>query len=252
MFDHFGKKFLIFDAAGKYLEELRVDYSFSYFTLAKDKMYWSRLSEYGKMYANLAVYHIPGKKTEFLLNNKINLNDNKLSLDFTSYGFYSSPNGMVYYSPRFSEIIYSIDHNGVHPAIGIKNLQIPPEHVIKEWVEKKYEFAINSDERYFKENVHIYETDRYTAFKCINKKTIESITILYHKQSESFYAIPNFFYGMDLGIDNIRGSIGEYFFGMVRLNPDYKEHRKILETREELTNWKEEDNPVIVIFDIEI
>ncbi|MDR2037714.1 MAG: 6-bladed beta-propeller [Bacteroidales bacterium] len=253
MFDHFGKKFIVFDPAGTYLQEFGVNYTFSHFCLVKDKMYWSILWEYNKMIANLAVYNKKEKKTEFLITDKKFLHELNL-LNYTSYRFYSSPNGMVYFSPKFSEIIYSIDSTGVHPAIGIKNLNIPPDHVIKEWGGKSpgSDSGIDSDNLYFKQNIHTYETDRYITFQCITETTVSSSIFLYDKNSHSICCSPFFRYYTDIGTNGIRGSTGKYFFSYFDPNLDNEYHLKIFKSREELKEWKEEDNPVIVIFDLEI
>jgi hypothetical protein len=160
MFDHFGRKFLLFDSEGEYLRDMGTDYTLSSFCLVKNKMYWSKLLVPGKRLAELAVYDMTAKRTDFLLKNSKWLSHN-VHINYASYVFYNSPSGATYYSPRFSNIIYSIGENGVKPAIGIKNLRMPPEDIIKKWEEdsKNAKFTIVDDKLYFKENIHIYETD---------------------------------------------------------------------------------------------
>ncbi|MDR1154274.1 MAG: 6-bladed beta-propeller [Bacteroidales bacterium] len=250
MFDHFGKKFLVFDQTGAYLRELVTDYFFSYFCLVKDKMYWSKLTDYGKKFADLAAYDMEENKTDFLLKDKKFLLGNHL-FNYVSYRFYRSPPGITYYSPRFSEIVYAIDDKGMRPAIGIKNLRIPPEHIISEWESKDFGFAMDSDDVYFKENTHVYETGRYIVFICINKKMTSSLCLIYDKRAGAFSAVPIFLFGL-FGVDGIKGSTGKDFFSIMSPHPDYKEHREILQSRKELSNWKEEDNPVIVFFDLDM
>ena len=72
--------------------------------------------------------------------------------------------------------------------------------------------------------------------------------LLYNKQSKSSC----FIYDSDIGTERVIGSIGKYFFGVITFNPDGLDgsrQKKILASREELKNWQEDDNPVIVIFE---
>jgi hypothetical protein len=246
MFDHFGRKFLVFNSDGKYLREIGMDYHFSSFCLVKDKIYWSKLSENGKKRVDLAVYDMTDKKTEFLLKGK-----SEDRHHFVSYDFYSSPPDIIYYSPRLSEIIYAIDDKGIRPFIGIKDLRMPPEHVVKEW-DEILSLSITKDDLYFKENTHIYETERHIAFRCIEKRNSNSKYLIYDKQSGSFSSISTFYFDMLLCVDGIMGSTGKDFFSGMIPQPEYKEHRQLLESREELKNWNEDDNPVIVIFNLDI
>jgi hypothetical protein len=209
------------------------------------------LEEKSEKYADLAVYNMADKRTEFLLKEKKFLLGSYL-YNTLPYRFYSSPSGITYYSPRFSEIIYAIDNKGVRPAIGIKNLRIPPEHLIKEWESKNFGLAMKDDNLYFKENTHIYETDRYIAFKCTKGIERNSAYMIYNKQSGICSSISTVFFHMFLCVDGIKGSAGEDFFSIMNPNPEYKEHRQLLESREDLKNWQDDDNPVIVFFNLDI
>jgi hypothetical protein len=75
---------------------------------------------------------------------------------------------------------------------------------------------------------------------------------VYDKSSGSFSSIVTALFYWHLGVDGIKGSVGGKFFGVMNPRTDSKEHRLILQTRKELANWKEEDNPVIVFFDLDI
>jgi hypothetical protein len=249
MFDFFGKKFLVFNSSGEYQSEIRTDYYFSYFCLMKDKMYWARLGENGKKYADLAVYDITDKNTEFLLKDKKLLLTNE-QYNYVSYRFFKSTSGATYYSPRFSEIIYRIDDEGVHPAIGIKNLRIPPKHIIEEW-ESKFD-AMSEDELYFKENTLIYETEIYIAFWCNFGFFAFSKYLVYNKKSNSFSSVGYMSFQTILCVNGIRGSTGTDFFSVMNPNPEFENHRRLLESREDLKNWKDDDNPVIVFFNLDI
>jgi hypothetical protein len=249
IFDQFGKKFLVYNSDEKYLREIKTDYSFMNFCLVKDKMYWAPIFEKGKKFAALAVYDMANKKTEFLFKDKKSLVTND-TFRYVTYQFFSTPHGLTYYSPRFSEIIYAIDENGVRPAIGIKNLRIPPVDIIERWELKPSNMAMLADEFYFKENNHIYETDRYIAFKCIKGRDFDAL--IYDKPSGKLSAISTVFFHMFLCVDGIHGSTGEDFFSVMVPQPEYKEHRKLLESREDLKNWSDDDNPVIVFFNLDI
>ena len=253
MFDHFGKKIIVFSQDGKYKMELRTDYIFSNFCLAGDKIYWANLIENGKRFTALAVHDPKVGKTEFLLKNKKFLLGSNLAR-FVSYRFYQSPPDIIYYAPMFSEIIYAIEENCVRPAIGVKNLRIPPEHIIRGW-ELTDDFGTRSmqtDELYFKENLHVYETNKYITFRCTNKNVINSMYVVYDKSSGTFSAIMTYVFHTYLAVDGIKGSTGKDFFSVMNPDPELKEHLRILQSHKELANWKEEDNPVVVIFDLDM
>ncbi|MDR1097536.1 MAG: 6-bladed beta-propeller [Tannerella sp.] len=248
MFDQHRKKILIYNSAGEYLREIYSDFYFSKFCLVNNRMYWSELIERGNTFANLVAYDMTDKRTEFILKDEKFLHNEGI-INFSDYNFYYSPDNTVYYSPKFSEIIYSIGENGVYPAIGVKNLKIPPKHIIDGWLQENDIFkrsGLIKNSKYFIENAYIYETDKYITFACV--KDVLPDVLLYNKCSKSVRSswISDYFYGV--GIDRIKGSTGKEFFGVIAFNPDNESHRKILASREELKNWNEEDNPVIVFF----
>jgi hypothetical protein len=247
MFDQHRKKFLIYNSAGEYLQEIKSDFYLSCFCLVNNKMYWSELTERGKMFANLAVYDMENKKTDFMLKEKKNLHN--VNANFNNFNFYYSPGSGIYYSPKFSEIIYSISEKGVHPAIGIKNLKIPSEDIINGWLQvediiERSRMIENS--RYFVENAHIYETDKYITFGCMSNP-VQDI-LLYNKHVKSACTVRFFDCYSIIGIDRIKGSTGKEFFGVIAFLPDNVHHKRILASREELKHWKEDDNPVMVFF----
>jgi hypothetical protein len=184
MFDQHTRKILIYNQAEEYLREINSDYYFSNFCLINNKMYWSKLREHGEMFANLAVYDMMNKKTEFILKDKKFLHNLSL-LNYSSFDFYYSPDSIIYYSPKFSEIIYSIDTNGIRPAIGIKNLNKPPKHIIDGWLQITNGFERSKmirNSHYFIENVYIYENEKYITFECIRDDFLN--IILYNKLSK--------------------------------------------------------------------
>jgi hypothetical protein len=219
-------------------------------------MYWSKIRDPGdaRRIADLAVYDMTNENIEFLLKDKKFLMNN-FYFGYVSYAFFSSPSGVTYYSPRFSEIIYAIDEKGVRPAIGIRNLRKPPEHVIREWEEDGRNLKLRSmdeDKLYFKENTHIYETDKHIVFRCINGSSIPYNYLIYDKQSGTCSSVSAIFFTLHLGINGPVGIAGKDFFDIMYPNPAGREHRQLLESREELKNWKEDDNPVIVFFNLDI
>ncbi|MDR2037711.1 MAG: 6-bladed beta-propeller [Bacteroidales bacterium] len=251
IFDVFGKKFLVYNSIGEYMREIKTDYYLSYFCLVENKMYWSKLWESGKMFANLAVHDIVNGKTEFLLKDKKFLSD--LLLNFSTYSFYYSPNN-IYYSPKFSEIIYSINNEGVFPVIGIKNLLKPPASVIKKWSQKDEDphkhIKQMIEGEYFIENIYIYETDDYISIGCV--RGAKQGSLLFNKHTKHTCTILASDYYTVLGSTQAKGSTGKYFFSVVDFDPENEQNYQILKSRKELVNWKEGDNPVVVIFDLEI
>jgi hypothetical protein len=249
IYDNSGKKFLIYNPEGECLREIAVDFYFLGFCLVDDKIYWSRPYANGKMFANLAIYNITNKKTDFIFKDKKFLYDIDI-VNFNSHYFYYSPDNITYYSPKFSKIIYSIGKDGVRPAIGIKNLNIPQEHIIEGWLQvddvfERSQLATNF--KYFIENAYIYETDKYITFGCI--RNIVNDVLFYNKHSKSICAIMPHEYFSKMGSDRVKGSTGKEFFGIITFDSNNESHKKILASREELKNWKEDDNPVIVLFE---
>ena len=243
IFDHYRKKFLVCNPEGKYLHEITTDFIFVDFCLFGSKMYWTTLRDSGKSYANLAVYKMEDKQTEFILTDEEYLYD--IAIGYSSHKFYYSPDSIIYYSPQVSEVIFSIDGDGIHPAIGIKNLKKPSKYLIEEW-KKDFDdfFKYNRSDGYFIEAINIYETDKYITFKI--KDFPYNFTVLYNKQSRHTC----FIFDQNIGTSEVKGSIGKYFFGVVLFNPELSpSHKSIIESREELKNWREDDNPVIVIFE---
>jgi hypothetical protein len=250
MLDHYGKKILVFDSSGEYLSEIQMDYHYSYFCLMKDKIYGACLGGGGRKIAELVVYDMEDKRTEFLLKDKKFLLTNERD-NYVAYRFFKSPSGITYYSPRFSEIIYHIDERGVHPAIGIKNLRFPPEHIIREW-ESSSDFGLmTKDYLYFKENTQIYETEKNIAFWCITGVEPFTKYLVYNKNSGSFSAVDFMSFQMILCVDGIKGSTGSGFFSIMSPYLKYEKDRKLLASREDLKDWKEEDNPIIVFFNFD-
>jgi hypothetical protein len=247
LFDQNKKKFLVYNSEGEYLRDVNSEYRFSYFCLVNNRMYWSELRERGNMFVNLAACDMTNKKTEFILKDEKFLYD--MGITYSYYNFYCSPDSITYYSPKFSEIIYSISENSVRPAIGIKNLNMPPKNIIEGWLQMKNGIERSKpmrNSKYFIESTYIYETDQYITIRCI-RDVIDDF-ILYDKFSKKTSSSWMSYYFEKLGIDRIQGSTGKEFFGVVDFIPDNEHHKRILASREELKNWSEEDNPVIVLF----
>ena len=252
IYDSSGKKILKFNSEGQHLQNIGVDHYFDSFCVINDKMYWSNLRDRGNTYALLSVYDVKTNKVDILIKNDAQIRTSGM-LSNNSYDFYYSPDSIIYYTPLYSPIIYSIDNDGIHPAIAIKNLNIPSIEVANGWLlEKNIELRIKNIEEsgYFRGNAHIYETDSYITFSCV-RYYLEGF-LLYNKSSKSTFYITFDQHQISLGIGRVKGSAGKDFFGIIEFDSDYKRHKRILETREELRNWKEDDNPVIVFFNFDM
>jgi len=250
MLDHFGKKILVFDSEGKYLHSVNFEFFFRNFCLIENKIYLSHITpNSGKKVADLAVYDMENKKTKFLLEDEKFL----YPIGFTSsrYKFYYSPNN-TYYSPKLSETIFAVFRDSFAPAIVIKNLPVFPKNLLEGAITVNNP-VLRSDffERYnyFLENFHIYETDNYISMHYLIG--LNSNELLYNKRTKMAYQ-PNSSYFIATGSSNIEGSTGIEFFSVVNFSSENKFQKQILTTREDLKNWKEEDNPVIVIFDFDM
>jgi len=252
MFDVFGEKLLLYDSEGSYLREIKFNYNFESFYLSNNNIFLSVLWNKGiDKKADLAVYDVTNDKTTYLLDDAKFLYN--IPIKHCSYNFYQSPNS-VYYSPKFSDIIYSIREDSLIPAIGINNLPLPSEDVIKNWLseknfDKRLDLITNSN--YFLENVFIYETGEYISFD-YEKGTITEKILLYNKRTKETHALWRSAYFMAVGCSRIMGSTENEFFSAFFIDPQNQFHKKILTSREELKNWQEEDNPVLVFFNLDM
>ena len=254
IFDQHSKKILIFNSAGEHLRDINMVFILhGGFCLVSDKLYCSSpVTGSGKRYANLAVLDTMNNKTDFLLKDDIFLQNSGI-IGHNSFDFYYSPDSIIYYSPKFSDIIYSIDKDGFHPAIYVKNLNIPSMKTIEEWMQKKNIRERNNyiyETDYFIENAYIYETDKYITFGCMRNKKEGFVLYNKHLKYASFTRIGIFF--RSLGIDRVKGCTGKDFFGVIDFNSDNETHQRLLKSQEELASWKEDDNPVIVIFNFDM
>ena len=251
MFDLFGKKILTFNSEGKSLGEFSFTYNFESFFVAEDRIYLSSLwGVGGEKISALSVYDISSGQTTHLLDDAKFLYD--IPTRNSTYYFYQSPSN-VYLSPIFSEIIYSINGDTAIPVIKIKNLPLPPDGIIKNWInennyDKRIELIRNSN--YFLENVSIYETLGYISFDYKGTKTGK--ILLFNKRTKTTCVLLPSAYFMELGCSTIMGSTGKEFFSAFFIDSKNQFHKKILDSREELKNWDEEDNPVLVFFNLDM
>ena len=248
MYDVSGRKILVYDSEGKNFREIKFDYNFKSFFLTENKIYLSALwGENGKKMAALAVYDITtGKTTPIFDDEKFLYN---IPFNNSPYDFFQSSD-RAYYSPKFSDIIYSISKDGVIPEIGINNLPLPPADVMEKLQDERDNnklLDLIRESNYFLENVYIYETSKYISIGC--KKGKGDKTLLHNKITNKTHALWLSAYFMEVGCSNIMGSTGKEFFGMVFFSSDNQYHKKILESRKELSNWQDDDNPVLVLFD---
>ena len=239
-----GRKILVFDSKGTHLMNIQMNYRCKSFCLIDNKIYWSKPSDY-RNFACLVAYDMDNKKTEILLDEKY-VYDSKID-DFHPFDFYHSPDTVIFYAPKFSKIIYTIDKEGIHPAIGVKNLKETPKSTIVAWLQEDdylERHKLMTHNKYFVDLAYIFENENYICFNFNMDRDI----VLYNKHSKSTFLIPRSSLLDSFGDRLIKGSTGKDFFGVIAFNPDMNRHKKILESREELKNWQEDDNPVVVIF----
>lgn len=244
IYDHHGGKFLVFCPMGEFQWEFRIDYHMMHFSLVGDKMYQSILWRgAGEHFANLAVFDLTSRRMTPLITDEISLL--RLPFHASMFNFFRSGN-RIFYAPKLSPIIYSIDENGVYPAIGIKNLPMPPEGVLNRWVR---EGQSNPEDRYFVEIVHIYEVGGHIVFNIILGGFRQRSVIL-NKRTKSAFITFDFF--RKIGAMSPQGSTGKEFFSAIMFDSYNWAHADILNSREELINWQEDDNPVIAIFSLDM
>jgi len=248
IFDGFGNKILVFDSNGLYLKDIRMNYCSDKFCFIDNKLYWSKPFDSRGVFACLVTYDLNNKKTEIVFDNKY-LYDSKI-IDQHPFDFYHSMDSIIYYAPKFSNIVFSIDNDGIRPAIGVKNLKETPKYTIEAWLREadwdKRDKLIMSN-RYFTDFAYIFENENYISFTLINERNI----ILYNKYTKKTFRIPFNSLWDTFGDSLIKGSAGKDFFGVVEFDSEDKAHKKILASREELKNWHEEDNPVVVLFNLD-
>jgi len=242
----YGKRILVFDSTGKYIRTIQLEYNLGNFCLIDEKMYLSKPFDSRRRFACLVTYDMNNKKTEIILDNKY-----LFELDDSNpFDFYHSPDSIIFYAPTFSKIIFSIDNEGIHPVIGVKNLKETPKSTIEEWLrEDNYmeRMKLRMQNKYFTDLSYIFENENYISFTFINDRNF----LFYNKHTKVTFQIPFSSLWDSLGSSLIQGSTGESFFSVFTFDIEYKTHKKILESREELKNWHEEDNPVIVLFDLD-
>jgi len=244
MWDISTKKIIVYDQSGEYKKDIKIPRMSNFYVL-ENKIYLSRVSGLkGDISVNLAVYNMDNEKIDTILKNDEPIDNISLPNHSGNYGFYQSPSN-IYYSPKFSPIIYSIDKDGVRPAIGIKNLNMPTKAIVDEWLKSGNIFA-DTKSGYFLENARIYETDRHIAFVCVVGHFSDVYMYDKHTQHVCRYDMSE-----SIGASDVSGSTGKEFFSVVNFWLRSEAHKKILETYEELANWKEDDNPVIAIFNLE-
>ena len=250
MFDHLGKKLLIFDSEGNYLHNIIFEFSFRNFCLIENKIYISEVrGRNGKKVADLALYDIVNGETELLLDDEKYLYS--IPLNNSQYKFYTSPNN-TYYAPKLSETTFSVTKDSIIPLITIKGLPFFPKDLLERWLSEtntsiRSDFFRNTE--YFIENSYIYETNDYISMQYV--LGINSFDLLYNKQTKKAYKLLSTYF-QDIGHYCIKGSTGIEFFSTVYFNNENDYLKKILASHEELKNVKEDDNPVIVIFDLDM
>ena len=244
IFDSWQEQFLIYDSACVYKNTIKVGSRIGSFCLMNEHIYYADLMNGEKIVANLAVFNVSKKNINYVIPSRELLDDYRYTKN-SPFKFYRSPQ-KVYYSPMFSPIIYAIDETGVHPAIGLKNLKIPPKDVLLDWLRNREHQKYHSmSPQYFTETVNIYETEKYIYFTILMKP---DILLLYDKVNGKFYNLNSLY--KRVGISEMKGSTENSFWGI--MNPHEINHEALLKRKKELKQWKEEDNPVIVFIDFDM
>jgi len=255
LYDNWGSKIEVYAPDGKYLRTIKQDYRLLNICLVENNIYLHHLYD-AKMIAALAVNEMDSKRINFLMKDKRFLHD--MDLKHSNYSFYDSQGGVVYYAPKFSSIVYSINSEGVHPAIGVNNLRRAPENIVQEYLQTRQKsskaFEIITDRPYFWEIVYVYEIENYISMRIIMGGPHYYQTLFYDKRKGiACFASPfDFIRDIGFALSKIMGSTGKEFFSVVDFDSENTIHQKILQTRKDLSNWKEEDNPVIILFDLEM
>ena len=237
IYDIYNEHFLVYDSIGVYKNSIKIGYQISSFCIMNDIIYCSDLSKNIEIDANLAVFNLLDKNTHYVIPSRKILDDYRY-IKYSPFKFYQSSQ-QTYYSPKFSSVIYCINEKGIQPAIGLKNLKMPPENALRKWLQQPESMTW---EPYFLETVNIYETEKYMYFTI---KQYPDIFLLYDKENKKPYNLNSL--NRRVGISEMKGSTGKVFWGI--MNPDPKYHENLLKTQKELKQWKEEDNPVIVFIE---
>ncbi|MDR1155859.1 MAG: 6-bladed beta-propeller [Bacteroidales bacterium] len=146
---------------------------------------------------------------------------------------------IIYYAPRFSEIIYSIDSTGLHPAVGLTNLSVPTDHILEQWNRQNTLMLDNTN--YLKDIIYIYETERYISFQL---ETGSFFNLIYDKENQKSYRLDPIY--KTTGMFYIQGSTGTHFVGTML--PD-REYLSDIMKQESLSGLTENSNPVTVLLD---
>jgi hypothetical protein len=229
-------KFLTFDSTGIFKHDLKMEDRGSFFCISSGNFYLSEVFDGGLMKANLIKYDIVRKESKNLIA-KRTLYDANL-VNYSYYKFYYSP-GNIYYAPRFSEIIYSIDSTGLHPAVGLTNLPVPPDNILEQW--NRQNTLMLDDTNYLKDIIYIYETERYISFQL---ETGSFFNLIYDKETQKPYRLDPIY--KTTGMFYIQGSTGTHFVGTML--PD-REYLADIMKQESLSGLTDNSNPVIVLLD---
>ena len=76
--------------------------------------------------------------------------------------------------------------------------------------------------------------------------------VLYNKHSLKAYKFFSYYVSKAIGNSSISGSTGKEFFCGIQFDNKIDYHKAILESREELRNFKFDDNPVIAFFTFDL
>ncbi len=172
---------------------------------------------------------------------------NELSIMRCSKNYLCRSNEHIYYNDRYTPTVYSIDKNGsLQEALHITSDKYISYSELKGMENNVSRFI--QDNNHIKDLISIYETDSMFVCMPFITPSDEYLFIPKSDASKSFRAKlmnqPKLF-GISLPI---KGVINNYMVASMNYSDKVK---KALPTHAELKKWKEEDNPVLVLFSLE-
>jgi len=240
IFDSFNKCFIVYDSIGNFKHTISIEYHLTSFCIVEDIIYCALLRSGSSIIASVAAFNLTDGSINHVIPYREQLDD--IRFHSSPFKFYRSPL-RTYFNPKFSPVIYGIDEVGFFPAVGLQNLKMPPKDVLAQWSNQP-ELILNPHD-YFIETTYIFETERYLYFRINMGMTI---SIIYDKEFKRYYHFGSLIYSA--GISVLHGSTGKYFWGVMM--PDERFHAELMKKQNELKQWKEEDNPIIVFIEFKL
>lgn len=238
MWDVETSQFLFFSPEGQFHHGMKMKYKFMNFCILDDQYYLANTLKNGKVKANLEIYNITTKTYKEIISER-GLFDHLEFSRYSSYYFFYS-DSTVYYAPRFSEIIYSINRDGIKPHIGLENLSIPSQNVLQRWITGQESQV--ADTQNLKDIIYIYENEDYVVFSMV---IVYPQQMVYQKHTGKVYSMP--LMGDLLSINSVVACYNDQF---VAIAHDGEDARNIL--KKEHVTVTEDSNPVLVFFNFKL